>query len=267
MTLDAQSAIQASDIVVGYTLYVELLRSIFPEKNYLSTGMKSEAERVNLALSEAQNGKTVALICSGDSGVYGMAGLALELSENYTNIDIEIVPGVTAALAYEDGDVHRPFVIGSLWAKKNTPPASVSDGKNEIFKLITPNKSYVEFSDAPKKEHITVSTPKGHRIDLDDENDVISVTDGKNKVDISGKSGSVELTCEKKLTIKVGSGVTITCDGNSGAVEIKTNSKIELNSAKIGVKASGEASVEGSGSVTVKSSGVMTIKGSMTKIN
>lgn len=99
MTLDAQSAIQASDIVVGYTLYVELLRSIFPEKNYLSTGMKSEAERVNLALSEAQNGKTVALICSGDSGVYGMAGLALELSENYTNIDIEIVPGVTAALS------------------------------------------------------------------------------------------------------------------------------------------------------------------------
>ena len=94
MTLDAQSAIQASDIVVGYTLYVELLRSIFPEKNYLSTGMKSEAERVNLALSEAQNGKTVALICSGDSG-----GLALELSENYTNIDIEIVPGVTAALS------------------------------------------------------------------------------------------------------------------------------------------------------------------------
>lgn len=91
-----------------------------------------------------------------------------------------------------------------------------------------------------------MSTPKGHRIDLDDENDVISVTDGKNKLDISGKSGSVELTCEKKLTIKVGSGVTITCDGNSGAVEIKTNSKIELNSAKIGVKASGEASVEGS---------------------
>ena len=71
-------------------------------------------------------------------------------------------PGIgdIVALAYEDGDVHRPFVLGSLWAKKNTPPASVSDGKNEIFKLITPNKSYVEFSDAPKKEHITVSTPK-----------------------------------------------------------------------------------------------------------
>lgn len=178
-------------------------------------------------------------------------------------------PGIgdIVALAYEDGDIHRPFVIGSLWAKKNTPPVSITDGKNEKFKLITPNKSYVEFGDTPKKERITVSTPKGHKIDLDDENDLISVSDGKNKLEISGKSGAVELTCEKKLTIKVGSGVTITCDGSSGAVTIKTNSKIELNSAKIGAKASGEASIEGSGSATVKSSGVLTIKGSMTKIN
>ena len=99
MTLDAQSAILASDIVVGYTLYVDLLRSIFPDKYYISTGMKSEVERVKLALSEAQNGKTVALICSGDSGVYGMAGLALELSEKYANVDIEIVPGVTSSIA------------------------------------------------------------------------------------------------------------------------------------------------------------------------
>lgn len=178
-------------------------------------------------------------------------------------------PGIgdIVALAYEDGDVHRPFVIGSLWAKKNTAPVSISNGKNETFKLITPNKSFVEFSDVQKKERVTVSTPKGHKVELDDEKDVISVTDGKNKLEISGKSGAVEITCEKKLTIKVGSGVTITCDGNSGAVEIKTNSKIELKSAKIGVKASGDASLEGSGSVAVKSSGMATIKGSMTKIN
>lgn len=178
-------------------------------------------------------------------------------------------PGIgdIVALAYEDGDVHRPFVIGSLWAKKNTAPVSISNGKNETFKLITPNKSFVEFSDVQKKERVTVSTPKGHKLELDDEKDVISVTDGKNKLEISGKSGAVEIICEKKLTIKVGSGVTITCDGNSGAVEIKTNSKIELKSAKIGVKASGDASLEGSGSVAVKSSGMATIKGSMTKIN
>lgn len=99
MTLDARAAILASDIVVGYTVYVELLRGIFPDRNYVSTGMKSEVERVRLALSEAQNGKTVSLVCSGDSGVYGMAGLALELSVDFPGVEIEVVPGVTAALS------------------------------------------------------------------------------------------------------------------------------------------------------------------------
>ncbi len=99
MTLDAQSAILGSDLVVGYTVYVELLQKIFPDKNYLATGMKSEVERVKLALEEARSGKVVSLICSGDSGVYGMAGLALELSVDFPGVDIEVVPGVTAALS------------------------------------------------------------------------------------------------------------------------------------------------------------------------
>ncbi len=99
MTLDAQSAILGSDLVVGYTVYVELLRKIFPDKNYLATGMKSEVERVKLALEEARNEKVVSLVCSGDSGVYGMAGLALELSVDFPGVDIEVIPGVTAALS------------------------------------------------------------------------------------------------------------------------------------------------------------------------
>lgn len=99
MTPDAQSAILGSDLVVGYTVYVELLRKIFPDKNYLATGMKSEVERVKLALEEARNGKVVSLVCSGDSGVYGMAGLALELSVDFPGVDIEVIPGVTAALS------------------------------------------------------------------------------------------------------------------------------------------------------------------------
>ena len=99
MTLDAKNAVQESDIVVGYTLYVELLRGIFPDKEYLATGMKSEVERVKQALAGAQSGKTVSLVCSGDSGVYGMAGLVLELSPEFPGVDIEVVPGVTAALS------------------------------------------------------------------------------------------------------------------------------------------------------------------------
>lgn len=99
MTIEAEKAILSSDLIVGYSTYTELLKSIFPEKEYLPTGMKMEKERVVIALENAALGKKVSLVCSGDSGVYGMAGLAYELSENYSNVEIEVIAGVTAALS------------------------------------------------------------------------------------------------------------------------------------------------------------------------
>lgn len=99
MTLAAESAINSSNIVVGYTVYVDLVREYFPEKKFVSTAMKQERDRVLYALAETAKGQTVSLICSGDSGVYGMAGLALELALNYPDVEIEVVPGVTAALS------------------------------------------------------------------------------------------------------------------------------------------------------------------------
>lgn len=98
MTIAAQQAVECSELVVGYTKYVELLREHFPEKNYASTGMKRERERVEFALKEAEN-RTVSLICSGDSQLYGMAGLAYELSVSHPDAEIEVVPGVTAAFS------------------------------------------------------------------------------------------------------------------------------------------------------------------------
>jgi len=175
--------------------------------------------------------------------------------------------GDVVALAYENGDIHRPFVLGSLWAGEPKPPLNVRDGKNEEYKLITPNKSYIDFSDTKGKEKITVSTPKNRQVILDDEKQEISIADGKNSVKISEKTGAVEIKCDKKLTIKVGGGVTIECNGTSGSLSIKTNKEITFSSAQLGVKASGTAEISGNGSVTVKSSGMLTLKGSMTKIN
>ena len=99
MTLEAERALRESDLIVGYTVYVELLKEMFPCKEFASTAMKQEKDRVIFALEQADSGKIVSLVCSGDSSVYGMAGLALELSANYPNTDIEIVAGVTAALS------------------------------------------------------------------------------------------------------------------------------------------------------------------------
>ncbi len=98
LTLAAEKAISSSELIVGYTKYVELLRNFFPAKEYFSTGMRQERERVDAALKASLNG-TVSLVCSGDSQLYGMAGLAYELAVSYPGVDIEIIPGVTAAFS------------------------------------------------------------------------------------------------------------------------------------------------------------------------
>ena len=99
MTFGAEKAIEQSDVVVGYTVYVDIIREFFPHKEFASTAMRKEKDRVVFALQKAAEGKTVSLVCSGDSTVYGMAALAFELGENYPQVEIEIVPGVTAALS------------------------------------------------------------------------------------------------------------------------------------------------------------------------
>lgn len=175
--------------------------------------------------------------------------------------------GDIVGIAYENGNVHRPFVIGSLWIGKNKPPEAIQDGKNEVYKFITPNKSYVEFTDTKGKEKITAATPKKRTAILDDEKKQMSVTDGKTSITIDEGKGLTEIKCDKKLTIKVGSGVTIECDGTTGAVKIKANKSINLEAAQINVKASGTAEISSSGAATLKSNGMLTIKGTLTKIN
>lgn len=99
MTIEAQAAVERSDLIVGYTVYTDLLHQFFPEKEYFSTPMRKEKDRVNYAIREAASGRNVTLVCSGDSSVYGMAGLAYELSAEYPDVEIVSVAGVTAALS------------------------------------------------------------------------------------------------------------------------------------------------------------------------
>ena len=120
LTEEAYRAIETADEVLGYTVYAELVQKIFPEKPIRSTPMKKERERCRMALEAAAEGRTVAMVCSGDAGVYGMAGLLYELLPEYTAktsekagaaensgqpgtaadpIEIRVIPGVTAALS------------------------------------------------------------------------------------------------------------------------------------------------------------------------
>ena len=99
MTGRALALLEQSDVIVGYTLYADLIRDRFPEKEFFTTGMRQEVERVEAALTMAAEGRTVALVCSGDGGVYGMSGLAEELAVKYPGVEVETVPGVSAMLS------------------------------------------------------------------------------------------------------------------------------------------------------------------------
>lgn len=97
MTPRARQAMENSDIIAGYTTYIDLVRPLIGDKEILQTPMKKEIDRCNLARDAALSGKTVSMICSGDAGVYGMAGLMYQVCEKSPEIDIEVIPGITAA--------------------------------------------------------------------------------------------------------------------------------------------------------------------------
>jgi precorrin-3B C17-methyltransferase len=98
MTGKAIRAMQDCDVIIGYTVYVDLVKEYFADKEFMTTPMRKEVDRCVLAFEEAKKGKTVSMICSGDAGVYGMAGLMYEVGVSYPDVELEIIPGVTAAL-------------------------------------------------------------------------------------------------------------------------------------------------------------------------
>ena len=96
MTLKAKQAIEESNIVVGYNKYIDMIKPLVEDKELFSTGMRGEEARCRKALELSKENNTVALISTGDSGIYGMAGLILQMQEDES---VEIIPGVTASSA------------------------------------------------------------------------------------------------------------------------------------------------------------------------
>lgn len=97
ITPKAMEAIQKSNVLAGYNLYVDLLGDLAKDKEIIQTPMKQEVQRCQAAIASALEGNAVAMISSGDAGVYGMAGLIYELAKDHPELEIEVIPGVTAA--------------------------------------------------------------------------------------------------------------------------------------------------------------------------
>ncbi len=117
MTIQAARILENCDLIIGYTVYVDLVRGYFPGKTYLTTPMTQEVKRCGMAFEEAEKGRSVALVCGGDAGVYGMAGLMYEMGREHPGCEVEIVAGVTAALggaAILGAPLSHDFAVVSL---------------------------------------------------------------------------------------------------------------------------------------------------------
>ena len=99
ITTEVQEVLESCDYIAGYDTYINLIKNSFPGKKFISTPMRKEEERCTLALETASKGKNVAFICSGDAGVYGLAGLIYEMSPRFPTVMIHVLPGITAALS------------------------------------------------------------------------------------------------------------------------------------------------------------------------
>lgn len=97
MTGEALKALEAADVIIGYTVYIKLLGERFADKEMRTTPMRQEEERCKLCFEEAKKGKQVAMVCSGDAGIYGMASLLYEMGKAYPDTEIFVIPGITAA--------------------------------------------------------------------------------------------------------------------------------------------------------------------------
>lgn len=144
MTGEAIQVLEQADVIIGYNVYLKLLGERFGQKEFLSTPMKQERERCVMCFEEAKRGKQVALICSGDAGVYGMASLMYEIGKGYPQIELVIIPGITAACsgaAVLGAPLNHDFCVISLsdlltpWEKieKRLEAAAIGDFAMAIY--------------------------------------------------------------------------------------------------------------------------------------
>ncbi|ACL75861.1 phage baseplate assembly protein V [Ruminiclostridium cellulolyticum] len=160
--------------------------------------------------------------------------------------------GDEVLVAFENGDVNKPFIIGALWNGKDTPPEKNSDGKNNIRVIKSRSGHIFEFSDKSGEERILLKSSKGHIVQIDDKS-------GAESIQIIDKSGSNKLTIstkDNKITI------------NSGNIEFSApNGKLSINAKDIEIKSSAATKIEASAGIDIKASSNMTIKGATVNIN
>ena len=141
ISVRAYKTLKNVDIIAGYTTYVDLVKDEFKDKEFYVSGMKKEIDRCEKVLELAKEGKIVALISSGDAGIYGMAGIMIEVAAD-SGIEVEVIPGITASVAgaalvgapISEGD----FVISLYNPKSNGRTTQIVEAREIMMKHKAP---------------------------------------------------------------------------------------------------------------------------------
>jgi uncharacterized protein involved in type VI secretion and phage assembly len=168
--------------------------------------------------------------------------------------------GDEVLVAFNQGDVKQPFVIGSLWNSVEKPPLTNEDGKNNIRKIKSRSGHELIFNDESDKETIELHTKAGNILKMEDSNNKISIKDksGNNTLEIDGQNNQVSIKGNMKINLEAGS-CKLTMDGSQNSITIESSMQLKIKAQMI--------DIEAGANMNIKSDGMLNIKGSMVKIN
>lgn len=188
--------------------------------------------------------------------------------------------GDQVLIAFEQGNIEKPYVIGCISKDNNQFLKKAVDQDNQFKKIVTRNGNTIYFEDNKEgegeKDKIHIITAKnGHKIELDNEKNVILVSDkdGKNMIQMKTETGQTTIKAEKKLTIEVGTNITLILNGGNGTVQIKaskldvdTSGNIDMNASGSAKISAGNISIESNAMLKLSSSGAVTVAGAPIKL-
>jgi uncharacterized protein involved in type VI secretion and phage assembly len=182
--------------------------------------------------------------------------------------------GDEVILAFNLGDLNKPYVIGSLWNNQDKIPEKTVTEKNTVKRIKTKGGHEIVFEEETDKGRLEIHTPKNLKITLEDEKEMITVQDekGKNLLQIDGKNGKIAVTAEKTISFKAGD-TTLELDGQgkkatlkAGTISLEAEQALQMKGQNL--KAQGTlVELKGDASFKVQSSAMLELKGAMTKIN
>ena len=181
--------------------------------------------------------------------------------------------GSEVLVGFINGNLNMPVVLGCLWNGKDQHPQNTVNKENDTKTIMTKGGNKITFSDVKQKEKIIIETPKKLEITVDDEKDLISVSDKEkqNRMELDCKGGKATLTAKTSIELQIGSKVVFKADANSiemksGTVQVDAQQSLKLSGQSTNVSGA-SIKVKANGDLGLESSGMTQVKGSMVKIN